>query len=83
MRNIKVKGVWIMKWLDITVRTVVFVIAFTGVFYIIPKVMISDIIQEFRKVFGKQPEQKKRVEMSVYKKKKKLWDTRSIFNIKA
>jgi hypothetical protein len=69
-----------MKQFDILIRSVIFIIAFVGIFYIVPKIIIPDVIQEFKKVFGKQPGQ--RIEMTTYKKKKKLWDTRSTIDIK-
>jgi len=43
-----------MKYLDIIVRTIILIIFLAEIFYIIPKVMIPDIIEEFRKVFGKE-----------------------------
>jgi hypothetical protein len=43
-----------MKYLDIIVRTIILIIFLAEIFYIIPKVMIPDIIEEFRKAFGKE-----------------------------
>ena len=43
-----------MKYLDIIVRTIILIIFLAEIFYIIPKVMIPDIIAEFRKAFGKE-----------------------------
>lgn len=43
-----------MKYLDIIVRTIILIIFLAEIFYIIPKVMIPDIIEKFRKVFGKE-----------------------------
>ena len=37
-----------MKRLDILVRTVLFIIVFAGVFYIVPKIMIPDVIKDFK-----------------------------------
>ena len=42
-----------MKYLDIIVRTIILIIFLAEIFYI-PKVMIPDIIEAFRKVFGKE-----------------------------
>jgi len=42
-----------MKYLDIIVRTIILIIFLAEIFYI-PKVMIPDIIEEFRKAFGKE-----------------------------
>ena len=68
----------IWDWGDLAVRTLVFVVVFIVVFLVIPKVMIPDIIQEFKKVFGQKKPM--RIEMTAYKGKRKLWDTRSTFN---
>lgn len=70
-----------MKWLDIVVRTVVFVIAFVGVFYIVPKIIIPDVIKMFKEVFKKQPEQRIEV-VACYKGKKKIWDNGNTFDVK-
>ena len=43
-----------MKYLDIIVRTIILIIFLAEIFYIIPKVMIPDIIEEFKKAFGKE-----------------------------
>lgn len=43
-----------MKYLDIIVRTIILIIFLAEIFYIIPKVMIPDIIKEFKKVFVEQ-----------------------------
>ena len=43
-----------MNQLDIIVRTIILIIFLAEIFYIIPKVMIPDIIEEFRKAFGKE-----------------------------
>jgi len=43
-----------MKYLDIIVRTIILIIFTAEIFYIIPKVMIPDIIKEFKKVFVEQ-----------------------------
>lgn len=43
-----------MKYLDIIVRTIILIIFLAEIFYIIPKVMIPDIIEEFRKAFVEQ-----------------------------
>ena len=43
-----------MKYLDIIVRTIILIIFLAEIFYIIPKVMIPDIIEEFRKAFAKE-----------------------------
>jgi len=43
-----------MKYLDIIVRTIILIIFLAEIFYIIPKVMIPDTIEEFRKAFGKE-----------------------------
>lgn len=43
-----------MKYLDIIVRTIILIIFLAEIFYIIPKVMIPDIINEFKKVFVEQ-----------------------------
>jgi hypothetical protein len=43
-----------MKYLDIIIRTIILIIFLAEIFYIIPKVMIPDIIEEFRKAFGKE-----------------------------
>jgi len=43
-----------MKYLDIIVRTIILIIFLAEIFYIIPKVMIPDIIEEFRKTFGRE-----------------------------
>lgn len=43
-----------MKYLDIILRTIILIIFLAEIFYIIPKVMIPDIIEEFRKAFGKE-----------------------------
>lgn len=40
-----------MKYLDIIVRTIILIIFLAEIFYIIPKVMIPDIIREFENVF--------------------------------
>jgi len=40
-----------MKYLDIIVRTIILIIFLAEIFYIIPKVMIPDIIREFKNVF--------------------------------
>ena len=42
-----------MKYLDIIVRTIILIIFLAEIFYI-PKVMIPDIIEEFRKAFEKE-----------------------------
>lgn len=70
-----------MKWIDIVIKTVVFITAFIGVFYLIPNKIIPDVIEEFKKVFRKQPVEKIEV-IAGYKGKKRLWDTRSTFDIK-
>jgi hypothetical protein len=68
-----------MKWLEILVHTIVFIIAFAGIFYVIPKVIIPDVIQEIKKVFYKHSGQ--RIEVATgYKKKKKLWDTQNTYD---
>ena len=43
-----------MKYLDIIVRTIILIIFLAEIYYIIPKVMIPDIINEFKKVFVEQ-----------------------------
>jgi hypothetical protein len=40
-----------MKYLDTIVRTIILIIFLAEIFYIIPKVMIPDIIREFKNVF--------------------------------
>lgn len=40
-----------MKYLDIIVRTIILIIFLAEIFYVIPKVMIPDIIREFKNVF--------------------------------
>ena len=40
-----------MKQLDIIVRTIILIIFLAEILYIIPKVMIPDIIREFKNVF--------------------------------
>jgi hypothetical protein len=69
-----------MKLLDTIVRSVVFIIAFWGFGYLVPKIIIPDIIRDFKRYF---PKPQKRVEIAAYKKKKKLWDTRSTFDASA
>lgn len=69
-----------MKLLDIIVRSGLFLIILFIVFYVIPKIMIPDVIKEFKKVFGKQPEQQIEV-VAGYKGKKKLWDKKSTIDI--
>jgi hypothetical protein len=43
-----------MKYLDIIIRTIILIIFLAEIFYIIPKVMIPNIIKEFKKVFVEQ-----------------------------
>jgi hypothetical protein len=64
--------------LDIIVRIVVLTIAVWGFGYLVPKIIIPDVIRDFKRYFPKP--QKKRIEMAAYKGKKKLWDNRSTFN---
>jgi hypothetical protein len=40
-----------MNQLDIILRTIILIIFLAEIFYIIPKVMIPDIIREFKNVF--------------------------------
>jgi hypothetical protein len=63
--------------LDIIVRTVVLAIAIWGFGYLVPKIIIPDVIRDFKRYVLKP---QMRIEMVVYKGKKKLWDNRSTFN---
>lgn len=72
-----------MQTLDLIVRLGIGIIVLGIIIYVIPKIMIPDIIQEFKKTFKKPQRPIKRIEMTVYnKRKKKLWDTRSVIDTK-
>ena len=73
----------VMQTLDLIVRLGIGIIVLGLSVYVIPKIVIPDIIQEFKKTFKKPQRPIKRIEIMAYdKRKKKLWDTRSVIDTK-